>query len=135
MGISGVKDHMGQHGLNSRLKKDKLDYAVLLESQKIGPPRVLRGMKRDKLTGYYWNRVDEFIAKWKYGIDLSYLASVLDEANDDKGYVLSSVSSSHGFTRFAVCLPGKSSAVYVSVYRNDRGIKSILKVDLVNKEL
>ena len=47
---------MRYYGLNSRLKKDKRQYAFLLDNGAVDVLRQLRGMKKGSATGYFWNR-------------------------------------------------------------------------------
>ena len=75
--LSRVSDHMKFYGLNSRSSKDRRQYAFLLDNGEVDEPRQLRGIKKDKVSGCCWHRKEAFIAKNKYGIDLSNVAFVV----------------------------------------------------------
>jgi len=118
---------MGSLGLNSRLKADKFQYALQLDSGQVSESRQLRGMRKDPVFGYCWSRKEEFIAKHKYGVDIGHVAAVLAGLMDYSEYGFIKLGDvCPGIARYQVTLRGVGP-VYASVYEDGK-VKKILKV-------
>jgi len=126
-----VSDCMVSLGLNPRLKRDKRKFANQLDYGDVQEPMQLRGTKKDPATGYVWSRKEEYISKYKFGVEFSEVASVLAGLTKAKCTTVLSVDTDPLFERFLVVLPEKSNSVYVSVYKGE-GKKKILRVVPVN---
>ena len=123
--VSKVKSEMDLKGLNSRLTKDKCTYAGWLESGMVSVPMQLRGTRKDSDTGFYWNRKEEFIAKYKYKISFYLVAKMLCTSNF---YFIHADSDCHGFTRYMLLM--NDSVVYVSVFTDERKIIKVLPLSV-----
>ena len=124
-----IKEHMASIGLNPKKKSDKLKYAHFLEKCHFYEPRQLRGTKKDPETGYYWSRKEEYIAKNKFGINISLVASLLKNLNPEIGYcVLTYTQNRLNFSCYLVSLSNPIQTVYVSVFTSDKGVRRILQV-------
>ncbi|MCL2128732.1 MAG: hypothetical protein FWH35_00060 [Treponema sp.] len=122
-----VSDCMVSLGLNPRLKRDKRKFANQLDYGDVQEPMQLRGIKRDSVTGYVWSRKEEYISKYKFGVEFSEVASVLAGLTKATCISVLSVDGDPLFERFLVVLPEKLTSVYVSVYKGE-GRKKILRV-------
>ena len=106
-----VFDHMKFYGLNPRSSKDRRQYAFLLYNDEIDEPRQLRGMKKDKASGFCWSRKEAFIAKNKHGLDylkmLPYISELLNNP-----FCRVSLSSTH--KKYITSWKGKPCVVSIT---------------------
>jgi len=126
--------NMLYYGLNRRSIKDKYIYADLLESCMIFEPKELRGTKKDPVSGYYWSRKEEFIAKYKYKIVYSIVASILSGSNIGIcNHIFSSMNNESILSIYFLKLFGYMETICVSIHSARKFKKKIIKAVPLDK--
>lgn len=129
-----LTENMQYYGLNPKSGKDRKTYANLLETMKVFEPRELRGTKKDSVTGFYWSRKEEFIAKYKYNIPLSILSLVLSVSPVEIcKCIVSFINSNYTLSIYLIKLNAYFNIICVSVLSKENKKRKILNAIPLDK--
>ena len=131
--ITKVDEVMLSLNLDSSKLKDLIKLADLMSNGQVPVPKELRGRVVNRKTGFYWSRMEAYIAKYKFKVDFLKLAGCLSGISSPAGYyVRVVVNSSLTLKRYLFICNGHGFVISVSI--TDKGLDRLYGLGLLGNE-